>query len=198
MAHGIIPSPVSADASAIYASMLETLPADYIGSHYVQNILRSFVNELSRLEEAMKHWFFHSMIATADSDALANWERLIGLTVEPTSYTVEQRRDRLEAHLVGHYDFLGFDFIANVSLLANNVAPIREVDAAAGLVTLRFPTSLSTAQIDEIIRYCETSGPAHYIWEVETDNAVSGFVVGTDPVTPPGALPAGKVGFTKI
>lgn len=193
-----IPSPVPADADAIYASMLETLPADYAGSHYVQNILKSFKNELSILEEAMKHWLAHSMVATADSTALSDWERLTGLSVNPSEYTVEQRRQRVVAHLVGHYDFLGFDFVANVALLANGAVPIRDVDPAAGLVTLTFPTSLSTAQIDEIISYCETSGPAHYIWEVESDNAVSGFVAGTDPPTAPGVLPAGKVGFTKI
>jgi hypothetical protein len=193
-----VPSAVPADADAIYAAMLETLPNDYAGSYYVQSIFRSVVDELSSLEEALKLRFSHSMLATADSDALEDWERLAGLSINPSSYTVEQRRERLIAHLIGHYDYLGSDFVANVALLANGATPIRDIDSGAGVVTLTFPTSLSTAQIDEIISYCESSGPAHYIWEVESDNAVSGFVVGTDPATPPGSLPAGKVGFTKI
>lgn len=48
------PAPVSADVAEILQRMKESIPMDLAYSHYGNNLLKVFAEELSSLEEAMK------------------------------------------------------------------------------------------------------------------------------------------------
>lgn len=181
------PAPVSADVAEILQRMKESIPMDLAYSHYGNNLLKVFAEELSSLEEAMKEWFVGQFVATATGDMLKRWERLCGVAVNPVGLSVVERREIIAAHLVGRFNYSGLDFVDNVAKLAYGNRPSVSIDNITGTATLTFSIGLTDYEIARVIEYCEASGPAHYQWEVDSDDASSGFVVG-DSV----------VGFTKI
>jgi len=184
---GTPPPPIPSEVVGILQRMRDAMPSDLAYSRYGHNILNSVATELSSVEEAMRLWFAGQFVATAEGDSLSRWEAMAGLATNPDGFTTDQRRDRLTAHLSGRLNFIGIDFLDNVARLAYGVRPEVEIDTVTGTATLTFAVGLSLAEVDRVILYCEQSGPAHYRWEVNSDDASSGMIVNV-----------GKVGFDKI
>jgi hypothetical protein len=181
------PPAVPAEVTEVLQRMKDAMPMDLGYSKYGSNILKVFASELSSLEEAMREWFVGQFVATATGDNLKRWEALCGIAPEPTGIDEENRRDILTAHLAGRFNYSGKDFIINVARLAYGTKPAVSIDNVTGTATLTFAVGLNSFEVDRIVKYCQASGPAHYQWEVDSDDASSGFVVN-----------AGLVGFTKI
>lgn len=181
------PSSVANDVNSIMARMRNAMPLDLAYAHYTDNILRVFADELSSVEEALKLWFVGRFVATATGDDLDRWEALHGLSVKPVGITEGKRKERLAAHLIGRFNYLGMNFLDDVARLAYGNRPSVAINSTTGTATLTFSVGLSTDEVNRIVAYCLDSGPAHYQWEVDSDDASSGFVVGQ-----------GTVGFTKI
>jgi len=181
------PAAVPSEVTEILQRMREAMPSDLAYSHYGHNILNSMANELSRVEEALRLWFAGQFVATTSGEHLSRLEAAAGLSVNPEGFTVDQRRERLTAHLSGRFNYVGSDFLKNLSRLAYGSIPSISVNTTTGTATLTFAVGLTSAEVNRIIIYCEESGPAHYQWEINSDDASSGLVVNV-----------GKVGFTKI
>lgn len=182
-----VPLSIANDVNNIVARMKKAMPADLAYAHYTDNVLRVFADELSSVEEALKAWFAGRFVATATGDDLDKWEALSGLSVDPTGFSENTRRERLASHLIGRFSYFGVDFLDNLARLAYGVKPSVSINATTGTATLTFPIGLSASEVNRISDYCAESGPAHYQWEVDSDDASSGFVVGQ-----------GTVGYTKI
>lgn len=181
------PASVPADVVTILQRMKSCIPVDLAYSHYGDNLLKVFAEELSSLEEAMKLWFAGVFVATATGDMLKRWEALCGVAINPVGLSVSERREIVAAHLVGRFNYSGTDFVDNVAKLAYGNKPTVSIDNVTGTATLTFSIGLTDYEIARVISYCEASGPAHYQWEVNSDDASSGFVVNSS-----------IVGFTKI
>lgn len=181
------PAPDVELSEQMLTDMQNSMPPVLYTTHYIANILRVFANELSSLESSMRSFFAGQFVATASGEYLRRLELLHNLSPEPEGLSVEERRERLSAHLIGRFYYTGYSFLENVARLASGVVPSVVFDNVTGTVTLNFAIGLSTYEVDRIIAYCEHSGPAHLQWEVDSDTSGSGFVVNS-----------GTVGFTKI
>lgn len=186
-------APEPPDVSVINADREERLevfqammPEDLANAHYTENILKCFTYELALVEMAMDYLTSQMHIGLATGKWLRKWELLLDLVGNPEDFTEPERRNRIASQLTGRFEFYGRDFIRGLGLLAG-VEPVATVDPTNGTALLYFPTGLTPLQIDQILYYCTTVGPAHYEWEIDSDNSGSGFVVNES-----------TVGFTKI
>lgn len=162
------------------------MPFDLARAHYTENILKCFTYELILLEWAFEYLASQMHIGAASGKWLRKWELLLEIGGNPADFSEEERRNRIASQLVGRFEFYGTDFRHGLELLTG-VPPEITINSSLGTASLYFPTSLSSAQIDQVIAYCESVGPAHYQWEVDSDTTSSGFVVDDS-----------LVGFTKI
>lgn len=156
----------------------EALPQDLANSNYGDAILTTLTTELFSITLGQKRLQEWGYVATADSDGLAVWEKMLALPPKPTNVSFQERFDRVTTKLKSRFMFYGKDFRDGVETIAGGPISTTSVNSTTGTVTITFSVALTDYQVSQIENYCEEAGPAHIQWVIISAGASNAFIAG--------------------
>lgn len=162
---------------ALTGRMLDTLPSFYRSESILQGLLDAVGRELQRIEDFLNDLRFRMFPQNADDKyrTLGMWELLLGLSVEPASATVAQRRAMVVARMQSNSVASGAEWLAAMNRALGGTVWTYQEGPAANTVTLYIPFGVGAYSSVQAFALARLITPAHLDIAVVYNQ---GFIVG--------------------
>lgn len=157
--------PVSSDASRLLAMQPPFISAD----PWNRAVQRAIAGELLRIEVSMQMVRDALIPSQADDVILPTGqvvpcaemlEALLGISIAPAGFTIEQRRSRIVAHIRKLNSGTGADWVANLTEILGTGWTYEE-GPGAYQVTIHIAFASGTLSADEVVAFARAITPAH-------------------------------------